>query len=203
MGNLVGSLEVPHILHARRKLVLRLSYRQRDILIGCILGDAYIAPLGKIRIEHSTKQREYIDWKYCELSTISYAAKPREIVHVLNGTKEYFSVFFLLRQYFRVWRAIFYQGNTKVFPKDLRLSPLSLAVWYMDDGCWTGKKCVISSESFRGKNQRHMQAVLWEQHGIDTVIGKNNKLVIRKRSHAAFYALVAPHVISSMEYKLP
>src|SRR3989344_3660518 len=203
MGNTVGSLEVPIILRARKRLVLELSQRQQEILIGCILGYAYISPLGKIRIEQSVKHKEYIEWKYKELSSISYAAQPREIIHVLHGDKEYHSIFFLLRQYFRVWRAIFYDGKTKTFPQGLRLTPLTLAVWYMDDGCWTGTKSLISTESFQGKYAENMQKALLNQHGIETLTGKNGKLVIRKRSRAKFYSLIAPYIIPEMKYKLP
>lgn len=203
MGNPVGSLEVPKVLHARKRLLLELSQRQKEILIGCILGDAYISPLGKIRIEQSTKQREYVDWKYQELHSLCYPARPREILHILPTGKEHTSVFFLLRQYFRAWRAIFYEGRIKIFPRDLPISPLSLAVWYMDDGCWTGKKALICAESFDGIYSGYMQRALFDQYGIETVVGKNGRLVIRKKFHDQFFSLIAPHIIPSMKYKLP
>jgi len=203
MGNPVGSLEVPNVLQARKRLLLELSQRQKEILIGCILGDAYISPLGKIRIEQSTKQRDYVDWKYRELHSLCYPAEPREIVHTLPTGKQHTSVFFLLRQYFRPWRSIFYVGRIKVFPRDLPVSPLSLAVWYMDDGCWTGKKALICAESFEGIYSENIQKALLDQYGIETVVGKNGRLVIRKKFHDQFFSLIAPHVIPSMKYKLP
>ncbi len=201
----MGSLEPPQILYARKNLELRLSKRQQDILVGCVLGDAYIAPLGKIRIEHSIKQREYVNWKHGELYSLCYLGGPRTITHRLltQPGKEYQSVFFLLRQYFRSWRAIFYCGKEKIFPENLKLSPLSLAVWYMDDGCWTGKKCVISTESFKGNYSMFLQDALLQQFAIESVIGKNGKLAIRKRSHKIFYRLISPYIIPSMKYKLP
>ena len=203
MGNLVGSLEVPNVLHARKRMLLELSQRQKEILIGCVLGDAYISPLGKIRIEQSTKQREYVDWKYQELHSLCYPAQPREIVHILPTGKEHTSVFFLLRQYFRQWRSLFYEGRVKIFPRNLSVTPLTLAVWYMDDGCWTGKKALICAESFDGIYSGYMQRALFEQHGIETVVGKNGRLVIRKKFHDQFFSLIAPHIIPSMKYKLP
>ena len=203
MGNPVGSLEVPNVLQARKRLLLELSQRQKEILIGCVLGDAYISPLGKVRIEQSTKQRAYVDWKYQELRSLCYGAQPREIIHTLPTGRQHASVFFLLRQYFRSWRSIFYEGRTKIFPRDLPVSPLSLAVWYMDDGCWTGKKALICAESFDGQYRENMQQALLDQYGIETVVGKNGRLVIRKRFHDQFFSLVAPHIIPSMKYKLP
>ena len=203
MGNPVGSLEVPNVLHARKRLLLELSQRQKEILIGCVLGDAHISPLGKIRIEQSIHQREYVDWKYQELHSLCYGAQPREILHILPTGKQHTSVFFLLRQYFRSWRSIFYEGRIKIFPRNLPVSPLSLAVWYMDDGCWTGKKALICAESFDGIYRENMQRSFIDQYGIETVVGKNGRLVIRKKFHDQFFALISPYIIPSMKYKLP
>lgn len=202
MGNTVGSLEIPILLHARKNLSLALEERQKDILVGCILGDAYINPLGKIRIEQSIKQSDYVQWKYQELKSLAYPSLPREIIHKI-GEKEYKSVIFTLRQYFRSWRSIFYLGKRKIFPRNLLLTSLSLAVWYMDDGCWTGKKSVISIESFDAENSRNIQEMFFSQFGIETIIGKNRKLVIRKKSHPKFYDLISSYIIPSMKYKIP
>ena len=202
MGNTVGSLEIPISLHARKNLILAVTEKQKDILIGCILGDAYISPLGKIRIEQSIKQRDYVQWKYQELKSLCYPALPREIIHKI-GEKEYQSVIFTLRQYFRSWRSIFYFEKRKVFPKNLLLTPFSLAVWYMDDGCWTGKKSVISIESFDAENSKNIQEMFSNQFRIETIIGKNRKLIIRKKSHSKFYDLISPYIIFSMKYKIP
>lgn len=179
-----------------------MSPRQRDILVGSVLGDAYIAPWGKIRIEHSVKQRAYVYWKHRELKSLCYAGVPREITHVYRG-RSYQAIFLQLRQFFRSWRAIFYEGKQKIFPKDLCISPLSLAVWYMDDGCWTGKKVVISTESFKGESIKNLQDTLLRQFRLHTVVGKNGKLVILKKSHKDFQELISPYIVPSMRYKVP
>ena len=200
----MGSLDIPTSLQARKNLFLPVTDRQKDILIGCVLGDAYIAQLGKIRIEHSIKQKDYVFWKYKELKSLAYPSLPRELTHKIKITsKEYQSIFFDLRQYFRSWRSIFYKEKKKIFPKDLLLSPLSIAVWYMDDGCWTGKKCVIAIESFDLENGTNIQSAFYRQFGIESIIGKNRKLVIRKKSHDKFYGLISPYIISSLKYKIP
>ena|ERR1700733_3603936 len=203
MSNPVGSLEIPSVLHARKRMFLSVSERQKEVLIGCILGDAYIAPMGKIRIEQSEKQHKYVEWKYKELVSLCYPRGPRGLTHVLHGTKQYNSVFFDLRQYFRPWRTVFYNGKQKIFPKGMILTPLALAVWYMDDGCWTGKKCVISTESFKGESCQNIQELFLKQWNIETTIGKNGKLTVRKNSHDIFYNLITPYMLSSMMYKIP
>ena len=47
MGNSEGSLVIPQIYKARRNLILRTSAEQLSIILGSVLGDAYIYPQGK------------------------------------------------------------------------------------------------------------------------------------------------------------
>ena len=204
MDNAVGSLELPKILRARKNLKLEITDRQREILIGCILGDAHIQKLGKIIIEQSARQKDYLFWKYNELKNLCYPAKPAKIIRIdKRNNKEYYSNIFYLRQYFRLWRKIFYYENKKVFPDNLLLTPLSVAVWYMDDGCFSKEKSTISTEGFSEENRNKVQKVFYEQFGIETAIGKSKKLVIRKKSQNKFYDLIRPYIVPSMEYKIP
>jgi hypothetical protein len=50
------------------------SKKQREILIGTILGDGYLQKTGKrnarLKLEHSEKQKDYIFWKYEELKNL-------------------------------------------------------------------------------------------------------------------------------------
>ena len=57
------------------KSKLSLSKRQKEILIGAILGDGhleklYTPELSRLKIEHSYKQKEYVDWFYKEFSRV-------------------------------------------------------------------------------------------------------------------------------------
>lgn len=69
MGNIVGS---------QRKL----TKRQKEILIGMLLGDGCLEKNGRnvrLRIDHGTKQKDYLDWKYEELQNLA-TAKPRLVI---------------------------------------------------------------------------------------------------------------------------
>lgn len=49
---------------------LNLNHREFGVLVGTILGDAYIDQYpndARVAIMHSLKQKEYVDWKYQEL----------------------------------------------------------------------------------------------------------------------------------------
>lgn len=70
MGNTVGSRGV-------------LTQRQREILIGTLLGDAHLEKNGeytRVRIDHYEKHKEYIFWLAQEFFPFSF--KPRHIVQV-------------------------------------------------------------------------------------------------------------------------
>lgn len=204
MGNTVGSLELPSVLRARKNMFLEINDLQKQVLIGCVLGDAYITKLGKVRIEQSVHEEEYVMWKYHVLNSLLYTAAPKKMVRYHEKQKSmYTSYRFSSRQYFRSWRSFWYPQGIKRVPSSLILTPVSLAVWYMDDGCWTGSKALISAEGFDDESQQILQRLLREQFSVDTLIGKNRKLLIRKKSHGRFFSLIADHIIPSMQYKIP
>jgi hypothetical protein len=115
--------------------------------------------------------------------------------------KKYSSYRFWLRQYFRPWREYFYQGKMKIFPEKLKLSPLSLAVWYMDDGCYSDERCTLSTESFNNTSLLIIKNKL-KLLGIDTYIRSNGKLGINAKSQNHFFTLIKPHIHEDMLYKL-
>ena len=51
------------------KKTLKLTKKQKEILVGLILGDGHLETLNngktyRLKVEHSLKQREYLDWLY-------------------------------------------------------------------------------------------------------------------------------------------
>lgn len=192
------------IFTARKNLKLEVSDRQVEILVGCLLGDAYLTKLGKIQIEQSDKQEDYLNWKYKELASISYSS-PKEVTRFeRNDDRVTRSLRFWTRQYFRVWRDKFYQENRKIFPKDLLswITPLSIAVWYMDDGCYQKFDCTLSTESFDLESRRQLIERL-KSFGIEAIPRGNGKIRIRSSSLDKFFELLRPYIHQSMLYKLP
>jgi hypothetical protein len=160
--NTEGSRDGMIILHARKHQTLCLDERQRDILVGCILGDAYIAQRGKIQIEHCSAQKSYVDWKYEQLKSISYG-EPKQVVRFdTRYQHETSSYRFWTRQFFRDWRARFYIERRKIVPEDLgEFSPLTMAIWYMDDGSLSEKHhMILSTDNFTDLERHHLIALL-------------------------------------------
>lgn len=122
---------------------MKFSKEQKAILIGMILGDAYLQKTGKknarLRLEQGARQKDYLFWKISKFPKL-FQGKPKylERKHPLNGE---------IYKYWRhqsnstpelgKWRRVFYPYGKKHIPenlKDLLKDSLSLAAWYMDDG---------------------------------------------------------------------
>jgi hypothetical protein len=117
MGNVVGSL----------------SEVQHQIVIGTLLGDGAMRckTNALLEINHSAKQRTYVEWKYRQLADL-VATPPKE----RHGNAGRIACRFVTRSlpaltpYYR----LFYANGRKSVP-DVEPAPLTLAVWFMDDGC--------------------------------------------------------------------
>lgn len=191
------------ILHVKKNLELIVGQRSEEILIGCILGDAYITKKGQIRIEHGPKQKEYLLWKYNELKSLAYQRICEAERKDKRSGKMYKSFYITLRQYFRSWHNIWYRDNKKVFPQDIPITNLSLAVWYMDDGYWDRKAVFLSIDGFSKTDRRKIQQFFRDQLKIESTINIRGKLRIRKRSEENFIERIKPYIVSCMRYKIP
>jgi len=193
------------ILHAKKNLELVVAQRPEEILIGCILGDAYITKKGQIRIEHSQKQKEYLLWKYNELKSLAYQKIYEAARKDKRSGKVYKSLYIILRQYFRPWRNIWYRDNKKIFPQDIPITNLSLAVWYMDDGYRDRRRkaTFLSTDGFSEIERERIQQFFQDQLGIETTVNIKGKLRIRKRSEEKFIESIKPYILSCMRYKIP
>lgn len=201
-GNTEGSRNFMQELHRRKNQKLVVTSRQEEILTGSLLGDAYITARGQIQFEQSVHQKEYLFWKHQELSSISY----KNVSIAKRFDKRYkhenISYRFWTRQYFASWREKFYLNNKKIVPKDIQLTPLSIAVWYMDDGCLSDNKCIIATDGFSKDDICFLQKLLLEKFNIKTSVKNESKIMIKKESFNIFFSIIRPHIISSMLYKV-
>ena len=119
-------------------------------------------------------------------------------------------------------RRAVYVGGKKVLSHDYlkRLSPLSLALWYMDDGGFTVRskglqqrteggsgRAEICVQAFSTGSRERLRDYLADTWGIDTKLtcrGSRGMAVLQfpTAETAKFHALIAPFIHPSMEYKL-
>ncbi len=189
-------------LQARKNQKLFVSSRQEEILIGSLLGDAYITKREQIQFEQSKNQKEYLFWKHQELSTISYKNVSMVKRFDKRFNKIYTSYRFWTRQYFSSWRKKYYLEKKKIIPKDIHITPLVLAVWYMDDGCLSDHKCIIATDGFSKEDIVFLQKLLLDNFGIKSSVKNGSKLMIKKESFKTFFSIISPYILSVLRYKI-
>ncbi len=192
-----------------------LTKKQQQILIGTILGDGHLENNGRgarLRVDHTLKQEDYVRWKHAEFGSF-VTAKPR-VIRSFHKTSEkfyerlHFSTF--SSDVFLEWKNLFYKNKKKIIPKNIQsilTSPLSLAVWYMDDG-YKRNDCNalrLNTDLFSIAEQQLLSRCLKKNFGIDSKIHKKGKsycLYVPQKSSKKFCELVRPYMVDSLLYKV-
>ena len=194
---------------AKRKLTL--TDRQYNLVIGTILGDGcLLKPHNwgtnyRLQIEHSNKQKNYVFWKYSELS--NWIISPPKFYPKTNSWR--FRT--ISHPIFTELAREFYPDGKKIVSQKVLnkiTDSLFLAVWYMDDG--NSRKDAraygISTYSFSKKENVFLKQLLKKNFGLEVAIhwdGKGNRLYIPVKTGLKFEKTIYPFIIPSMLYKFP
>jgi recombination protein RecA len=196
-----------------------LSNFQWEVLRGTLMGDGAISPIrsghgARFRYCHGGAQTEYADWKASLFANIGSSRFVRDDKVVTYDFQP-------LPELADLRRSVYVDGK-KVLDDDYlkALSPLSLALWYLDDGNLsirskglqqrteglTGRVtiCVQAMEEATRTRLVNYLADTWGIHTKLTTRGKSEQsiVVFNNAESAKFHALIAPYVHPSMEYKL-
>ena len=199
------------------KKSLRLSSDQRALIVGTLLGDGCLETQNhgrsyRLKIEHAIDQKEYVDWKYSVLKDW-VLTEPRIKAHMSYGKlRENYCFSTVSHGELRFYGQQFYKNNEKIIPKMIAkmLSPLALAVWFMDDGSIKSKlhrALVIHSQSFERTDLEIIIEILLKNYKIKAVLrkrseGKGFVLSLAAESVDIFVKTIFPYIIPSMRYKL-
>jgi hypothetical protein len=188
MGNTVGSL----------------SEVQREIIVGSLLGDGAMRCKinALLEINHSFRQAGYVDWKFRHLADLV-----RTPPKARQGNGNRLAYRFVTRSlpeltpYFR----LFYATGKKRVP-ELELTPLVLAVWFMDDGCRSRSSVYLNTQQFDLESQGTLLRSLHDQWEIDATLNRD-KLYHRIRISVAgtrkLARIVGSYMLPELRYKLP
>ena len=192
-----------------------LSQRQKDILIGTILGDGHLEKNGKgvrLKVDHGMMQSGYLNWKYVEFKNLA-PSKPRTIRSFHKKEQKFYERLHFAtfsNGVFAEWRNLFYEQRVKIIPPNIDkilVSPLSLAVWFMDDG-YKRNDCNalrLNTDLFTYEEQELLQKCLYANFGIISTIhrkGKTYNLYIPERASKKFCELIRPYCLDSLLYKV-
>jgi recombination protein RecA len=195
----------------------RLSGFQWDVLLGTLMGDGALSPTknglaARLRLGHGAKQARYADWKASLFANIGSCRSTNAKGAVFHDLPP-------LQELAELRRAV-YLGDQKVLSYDYlkRLTALSIAVWYQDDGTFTLRSkgvqertrggsgrseiCVQAMERTSRTRLRDHLADTWDVHA--KLIDRAGQAVLQfpTAETAKLHALIAPYVHPSMAYKL-
>jgi recombination protein RecA len=196
-----------------------LSDLQWEVLLGTLMGDGALSPSAsgrsaRLRWGHGRAQAAYGDWKASLFANINVSRSTNDKGAVFHDAQP-------LPELAELRDAV-YIGGRKVLNEEYfkRLTPLSLALWYMDDGSFTLRskglqqrtmggsgRVDICVQAFDRSTQRRLRDHLQDTWGIDTRLAERGArkmahLVFSVEASDRFQALVAPYIHPSMEYKL-
>jgi len=189
MGNTVGSL----------------TKEQISVIVGSILGDGYLRIVPNrmnalLEINHSIKQKDYVDWKYEKLKKLvnsppkSYKSNGNRIAYRFN-TRQHPFLTELHSEY--------YKDRKKTIHR-IELNALVLSVWFMDDGSKTYCTYYLNTQQFDYNSQLQLIRAL-NDYDICSSLNKDKdyyRIRIKQESADKFRRLIKDHVVSSMKYKL-
>lgn len=193
----------------------KLTQRQKEILFGTLLGDGCISSHGRKNksyrffVGHCEKQRELTNFINKELYPLScpiYINKDKRGNSVMYG----FST--LVHPEFEVFENLFYKNRIKIIPNNLYefLTPLSMAIWFMDDGSLIKNVNMrISTESFTKEEHIIMKEVFKNKFNIEVSIRKYsredavyNYLSMNKKNSKIFRDLIEEFTLTDFYYKI-
>jgi recombination protein RecA len=199
----------------------RLSKQQFQVILGSLMGDGNLSPNRRdrsgtrFRMGHGAKQAAYLDWKVSLLGNIPHS-------RTTNAKGAVFADFTPLPELSELREAVYFGDGKKHLTWEYlkSLTPLALAVWYMDDGGFTPLEGCPGADRGgyrpdrdlrRGDEPRlpgpsrsipagHVRAACQAQY----FAGRGKISVLRFTTSASekFQKLVAPYIHPSMDYKL-
>ena len=188
MGNTVGSL----------------SEVQREIVVGSLLGDGAMRckTNALLEINHSFRQAGYVDWKFRHLADLV-----RTPPKVRRGNGNRLAYRFVTRSlpeltpYFH----LFYATGKKRVP-ELELTPLVLAVWFMDDGCRSRSSVYLNTQQFDLESQSTLLLSLHEQWGIEATLNRDKlyrRIRVSVEGTRRLARIIGSYLLPELRYKLP
>jgi hypothetical protein len=183
-----------------------LNQLQKSFLIGTILGDGYIRQVkGRkdafLEVNHSITQKEYVEWKYELLKNLTRSGPKSR-----NGNGNRIAYRFFTRQHpeFTKTMDLFYKDKKKCIP-DLVLDPISLAVWFMDDGSRCSKNNVYLNTQQFSKDDQYKLLNFLKKMGLDGTLNKDKeyyRIRFSSSSIPKLYGIIGKYIIPSMKYKI-
>ena len=184
---------------------------QKSVLLGTLLGDSSFRLNGinpSISCAHCVAQKDLIIHKTEIFKSLGawYNYSIRNTPDKRTGIYyETYTMRIGANPELKDWYDKLYPDGKKVIPMSLVeevFNEVSLAFMFMDDGFKTRCSYSIATNCFSKENLIEFQQFLKTRFNISTTIQSQNVLYIKACSKDLFTALIKPHIIPCMQYKL-
>ena len=197
-------------------LPVYLNDQQRQLVLGGLMGDGSVSPKrshgdirgikSRFRFGHGPKQDDYAMWKASLLDGVPLSISPHAKGGLMVETTPLAEL--------DVVRDSVYIGGKKVFSWDYlkELTPLAVAIWYMDDGSFqvrrkdgSAGRSEICVEAMEGSTRSRLTSLLNDTYGLSCTLkqrGGNDVIVFDRDGTEALHELIASYVPECMDYKL-
>ncbi|WP_310482225.1 RNA ligase family protein [Chamaesiphon sp. VAR_48_metabat_403] len=195
-----------------------LTYVEEQILLGKLLGDGFLhktkdSNSSAIKFSHKKSHEEYLNFCIDSLKQLK-TNKTRNLTsgygtEMTEASTEYSNAIY--EEFYLSFRA---EGTKKKVPSWVadRLSPLSLAFWYMDDGSLSHTEKQEDRALFACCNFSDADLIILlaglKNLGLNGVSYKSddrqyNRIRLNKESADKMFCLISPYIPEVMQYKLP
>jgi recombination protein RecA len=198
-----------------------LGGQQIQVILGSLMGDGNLSPNRRdrsgtrFRMGHGAKQAEYLDWKVSLLGNVPHS-------RTVNAKGAVFADFKPLPELAELHETVYFGDGKKHLTWEYlkSLTPLALAVWYMDDGSFTLRSKGVQERTVGGTGRVEICVEAMSPGSRDRIVKylrDTRKLDVKLTSRGArqisvlqfttaasekFQKLVAPFIHPSMDYKL-
>jgi len=145
-------------LSNKERFEIQLEDKLKQILIGTILGDAYIRRFSnksntRIVFRQGLKNAEYLNHLYLLFQNYVLALPIKSIIVNKKTKLPRYNLSFATMSLpcFNEFFELFYLNGVKIVPKNIYnfLTPISLAYWIMGDGNYTGNGLKLNTNAFK------------------------------------------------------
>ena len=181
------------------------------VLVGALLGDGFLEKRNskvRLAIKHSMKQFDYLSWKHKILKPY----EPGKITKVFDCQYPFAKFVTKTSSKLNKWQKTFYVNGRKCVPENIRTvlsSPMSLAVWFMDDGTIDKRQgsILFETQSFYEDEINNLVSCLNCIFNLKATIhksgnGRGLRIYLPVKEAKEFSKIVEPYVIKQMRYKL-
>lgn len=186
------------------------SYEEEQILLGTILGDAYLKKMKATHhasgnFAHSLAQERYCKWKEEKLKNFVSGSGYKDEYD--KRTEKVYSCYYVnlkASKYLDLIYSKFYKDKIKYIDKELlyKVDALGLAVWFMDDGYKSNCGYYICTNCFDFKDLEIIQNYFLDKYNIATTIQAGNILYIGASFKDKFTQLIKDYIHEDCLYKL-